>query len=646
MIRVSNLGLWEDPYSDVIVPSRNITMQGVDNYVLAKSGKHHEIMVPGLDYQFDGPVFEHPLLENGEKSNILSKILNKSHYADDGEKKFSKLKEKDMSKSLNKKSLENNTQGVTMEDYISNQRNDFVSRLKENNMNAIADESFGEMVDALYGFNNNEQQVAQNGTEATVYINNVPYTYDSNRPVEPWWSWNEHYVAKDQDGNKVKIRKDLITKINAQGNPYLPYYKSIIGGRLNFADRPLAMSGSRMKGDPFFDTGKKVGTISNQPYTIIENENGTKTYVPATGKSFTTPGSQIIEIDDEGDIHKLRVDEQFVAPWAEHKNQDRSYEFNENDEDFINDPFKPIKELTGIRISEIGEAFGNDVEYKNGIPTTTKWRTTGTPGSYRWFGQQVYPYAVLEDSDRFYNPAVVYSSPKPQNVPPAQKEVEDTTQKDNKKDKVDNVEDKQKNTKEETVTTQTPVSKKETRQGKKLRRFKYQQIGGELGIKTLPQTEYNIPGINAMNDNMRTAGIRRMQFNGPGFENFSLGRFDMKNYTNENNELDIDAINKSDKFKERGLRLGTDETGQLQLFDKNGNIVASNMTFKGRIPKGTAYAMTNIALNSVPVMADIVDRIRAPREMYYSERSQPNLYGNNYGDYALNSGIIDEFTIG
>lgn len=642
MIRVSNLGLWEDPYNDVIVPSRNITMQGVDNYVLAKSGKHHEIMVPGLDYKFDGHVFEHPLLENGEKSNILSKILNKSHYADGGEKKFSKLKEKDMSKSLNKKSLENDTQGVTMENYVSNQRNDFVSRLKENNMNAIADESFDDMVNALYGFSDNKQQVAQNGTEKTVYVDNVPYTY-VDRLVEPWWSWNDHYVARDENGNKVKIRKDLMTKVNAQGNPYLPYYKSIVGGRLNFANYPYMISGHRRDNDPLFAEGKKVGIISNQPYTITE-EQGRKIYSPQKGESLTIPTENFFEIDDEGDIHELRADAQFVTPWNINYIapwDKEKYEFDIN-KDYSEDPFEPLRNLTGVRTFEKSEAFGNDVKYEKGVPKSDKWNLIGIPFSYGAMGDYVYPYEELKDSSRFVFPVTVY--PKQQTVQENEQTTSDQKTKQENSTKDIATATPKENTKAQKTTTQIPVSKKEPRLGKKLRAFKYQG-GGELDIR-LPHTEYNIPGINAINDNMRTAGIRRMQFNGPDFDNFSLGRFNMRNYTNENNELDIDAINKSDKFQERGLRLGTDETGQIQLFDKNGNIVDSNMKFKGRIPKGTAYAMTNIALNSVPVMSDIVDRIRAPREMYYSERSQPNLYGNNYGDYALNSGIIDEFTIG
>ena len=663
MIRVSNLGLWEDPYSDVIVPSKNITMQGVDNYVLAKSGKHHEIMVPGLDYQFDGHVFEHPLLENGEKSNILSKILNKSHYADGGEKKISKLKEKGMSKSLNKKSLENDTQGVTMEDYISNQRNDFVSRLRENNMNAIADESFNEMADALYGLNDNKQQVAQNGTQKTVYIDNVPYYYEDSTS-EPWYSVNDHYTARDENGNKVKIRKDLMTKVNAQGNPFLPYYQSLVGKRLNYAYYPHMISGKRRKGDPLFAEGKAVGIISNQPYTTKE-DSARIVYSPQTGRSLTVPKGKFIKKDDEGDRHKMRADHNFVAP-TDLISDDDKYVF-EQEKDYTDDPFEPLRNLTGVRASEVSEIYGSDWFYNpnDGAYYSDYENNVGIPFSYGINGQVVFPYEQLLDQDKFMSidetapiqPYVVTpkstqkENPVEEPTPgPVQDSLKNVIEQQQKEIEAMKKKSQQKSSSKKTETKSNDNGAGITDDGN------FFQDGGEsnyiLGSTKdysigLPQkTTYFLDGINDLNSNMRTAGMSRIQINGPGIDNFSLGRFNMRNYTNDNNELDINAINNSDKFKKRGLRLGTDQSGQLQLFDKDGNIVDSTMNFKGRLPKGTAYAMTNMALNSVPVMADIVNNIRSPRETFSAENVFANIWGGDLGMYGINDGINQENRIG
>ena len=616
MIRVSNLGLWEDPYSDVIVPSKNITMQGVNNYVLAKSGKHHEIMVPGLEYQFDNYVYEHPFLENGEKSNILSKILNKSHYADGGEKKISKLKEKGMGKSLNKKNLENDTQGVTMEDYISNQRNDFVSRLRENNMNAIADESFDDMTDALFGLSE-EQQVAQNGTEqrpygSKVYLINRQTNPENYEPTEyTITNYNlpllrrqgrGNYIAKDKDGNTIKIREDLYNDwLTQNANPYIPVYKSPT--RYNLAgddywrslntDTPDIM----YIGDENFDYKPKFPVNTE---LLIQN-NGKDSYNKITRQNVLPafPITEIEKIEDDNDR----------ARYIKNYLKNRATEFGYlNEDEAIHGQYQEPKH------SSFKNEYYSDKDLEDLIEKGNLF-----------LHEQIEPVVVEPESTQEKKENITK-----ENTTESSSDTAPVTPKENPKVK--------------NVTTQTPVSKKE-RQGKKLRAYKYQD-GGELGIKTLPRTEYDIPAINALNNNMRTAGIRRKQFNGPDFNNFSLGRFNMNKYISSDNTLDIDAINDSNKFKKRGLRLGTDDAGQIQMFDKDGNIIDSKMKFKGRIPTGTAYAMTNMALNSFPFIAGLVDNIRSPREMYYSERSQPNLYGNNYGDYALNSGIIDEFTIG
>lgn len=69
---ITNRGQWDYPGQTTIIPSNQITMQGVNYPVLGVSDRGHtQMMYPGLNYSFKGnSVTEYPMMQNGGEVNF------------------------------------------------------------------------------------------------------------------------------------------------------------------------------------------------------------------------------------------------------------------------------------------------------------------------------------------------------------------------------------------------------------------------------------------------------------------------------------------------------------------------------------------------------------------------------------------------
>lgn len=259
MTRISKYGLWEDPYSDVIVPSGNITMKGVQTPAIGTDEYNvTQMMFPGEDYTFPGNfVYEHPIIPQKNFPEII-----------ENEKKNRKLYKRENMKDLNIHSL---TQGKTTDDIVNAKKRMFLDSVSGYANEAIQNEAMEEALnlatDRMLGYN---IPIAQEGTEKKepkepkklksgdkIYFIDrdafVPYDSVEYKPREyeirsysaPLFRRKNHghYLAYDNDGNKIKIRKDLGDLLAEYENMPMPSYtglreKPAYGSNAAFNSRP------------------------------------------------------------------------------------------------------------------------------------------------------------------------------------------------------------------------------------------------------------------------------------------------------------------------------------------------------------------------------------------------------------------------
>lgn len=619
-MRISKYGLWENPYEDVIVPSNRITMQYAPAALATTDTGYQEIMAPGLEYDFPGNyVIEQPLNKPKIFDQNFTSVKKMNNFVAEPVEKFSKLKEKGMSKNLNKNSL----QGVSSEEYIQDKRNTLLDKIKNNNQAAIIADTYSEM------FSNPTK--AQEGKEV-IYVNNEPYYVD--KTYTPWWSNKQTTIIKNDKGEKRKLRPEVYETIKQGDSPYVPVYYGWIGGRANIADNPNWLSGrmpeNRKDSSWYsrdFEEGLPVDIMSTKPY-----EEDFAVY---------EPGSYVGAYDKEGDFHLYEVTDPFVASRDLFRGNATQGEGR-------------TRYLAGIgpRLKEVGERSGEYAgDLAQDFETAKRTNRIGVPLSGGINSQIVAPYVNddgyfdITTKDLMQTPVI-----RPKKIVEPEKHVVDEEKQEESKETKDN------QPKDSVVVTSVKPKQQAKKEIKQRERKKWKQSGGqetpwyngEAGNfpYRLQKTEYNVPTLGDRFTIKATENGRTRRF--------MLTPEEYASTLNDEGYIDVDKMNDILSQNRKLLR------NQKKGYFKDVNFDIDNETNQAGLYKGDEFITDKIKtnrenyfypyadtfINALPVAANIYSQLqRRTPNPYDAENIFSTIYGNDYGSFLSNSGLMDPYRI-